>query len=349
MFGISDNNIHQPTSPVGGSVNKLLVGSIIMISTLQSLILITAGTATSSIASCTQTNSTSCFLQEAALIADCNDTYDNDDPNNQWNWDNAAAYDACLSAAAADKDLCEAGIPNSDRTTLWTELETNLQYCLDFFPEDEPEALEACIRSALDTYMDGLNDLLDPDDDECTDSLPASRLGSIENLSLSPQSIDGKFPVSMMTNLSVQAGVSALPGTPYDAKQSPCIKHAALLAISRNKTGVQIELVSADMDTSDGTTFTMPLIPTKFVGVNDFVLVSLFLDENGDARFAEVATTTILQSPVQGDWNRDGVKDLQDVADYTEFYGLQKKSADLNNDDNVDAADLSEFLSNYTD
>lgn len=309
------------------------------------------GTALVSTASCTHANSITCFLQEAAHIADCNDTYDNEDPNGNWNWnwDNAAAYDACLNAAAADFDLCEAGIPNGARTTLWTELKTNLKFCLDTFPEDEPEALEACIRSALRTYMIGVNDLLDPPDDGCTDLLPARRLGSIEELSLSPLNIDKKYPVSMMTNLSIQAGASAVPGGSYDTKLSPCIKHAALLAIYQTKTGIEIELVAADMDTSDGTRFTMPLIPSKFVGTNSFVLVSLFLDENGDTRFAEVATTTILPSPVQGDWNRDGVKDAQDITDYTAFYGLQKKSADLNHDNNVDYADLAEFITDYTE
>jgi len=314
-----------------------------------SVLILVSGTVIASTAGCASANSVNCFLQHIGRIADCNDTYDNEDPNNTWDWNNAAAYQACLDAADADKDLCEAGLADSTRSSLWSELEDNLELCLNTFPEDEPEALEACIRSALDTYMDGVNDLLDPPDDGCTDLLPASRLGGIESLSLSPQVVDGKFPVSMMTNVSIQAGVSSVSGGVYDAKQSPCIQHAALLAIYLTKTGVDVELVAADMDTSDGTQFTVPLTPSKFVGTNNFILVSLFLDENGDTRFAEVASATILPSPIQGDWNRDGVKDVQDVADYTEYYGLQKKSADLNNDDNIDAADLAEFITNFTD
>lgn len=287
----------------------------------------------------------SCFLQHMAQIQDCNETYDNEDPAGPFQWDNASAYEACLAAAEASKTACEAGIGEDPRDEAWDRFEDHIEMCLQTFPDDEPEAQQACIASALDTYLDEIEDLLIPPSQGCVSALPASRLGVIQSLTSSPTLINGKYPVSMMTNLQVQAGVSA---GGYDASQVACLKRAALVAIYRTRQGVAVQVMAVDADTTDGIAFNIPLVPSRFLGANELTLATLFLDNDGNARFAETAHCTILPSPIQGDWNRDGIKNTQDVADYTDFYNLSKKRADMNEDHNIDQADLSAFLDQFS-
>ena len=289
-----------------------------------------------------------CFLQHIAAIADCLDTYSVNEPNNNFTWDNATAYQACLDASDADKDLCEAGIDEDTREELWDEFNDNVRICLNTFPDDEPEAQQACIESAVDTYLDEVRDLLGPPGAGACVGIPVGGVRSIESLAAAPENVNGKHPISMMTTLSVTAGVST-QGDGYNIAQAACVHHAALAAICRTKDGIQTVILAADMHTSDGATFRFPLLPAAFVGADDVTLVTLFLSSDGDPIFAETAACTILPSPIQGDWNRDGVKNQQDVADYTEFYNLRKTRADFNDDANVDQDDLAAFLQSYSD
>ena len=110
-----------------------------------------------------------------------------------------------------------------------------------------------------------------------------------------------------------------------------------------------VQIVAADMVTSDGADFSVPLYYQKFIGTDDVTFLALFYDENGYPRFAETARVKIQASPVSGDWNRDGVKDQQDLIDYTNHFNAQKKRADVNQDQNIDYNDLSNFLNTFSD
>ena len=93
-----------------------------------------------------------------AQIRNCNEIYDNEDPAGPFQWDKAKAYEACLAEAEASKTACEAGIGEDPRDEAWDHFDDHIEMCLQTFPDNEPEAQQACIASALDTYLDEIEE-----------------------------------------------------------------------------------------------------------------------------------------------------------------------------------------------
>jgi hypothetical protein len=303
--------------------------------------------------SCVSTASAqpSCFLQHQGRISDCKRDFNNPQPNPPFSFDNPVAYATCLEGSEADKDLCDANVPDGTRTTLWGQFKNNIDSCIRLFGTD-PLAFRTCLNSALDTYLDAVDDILNPPAAACT-PVPAgptgitSRVGVMESIMQSPLIVDGKFPVAMQSTLSLTAGFSTAQGTAYDISEISCAKQAVLMAVRQTKDGLVFDFIAADLDTADGVNFEAELLASDYVGANDVVLVAIYVDENDDPIFGETALLSIQDSPVQGDWNRDGVKNTHDLIDFIEHFEIQNVRSDVNHDENIDSNDLAEFLATY--
>lgn len=296
----------------------------------------------------------SCLLQHMARIQDCERDFDNPAPNPPYSFDDPVAFATCLAGSAADEDACEAGIQSGPRTTLWGEFKDAIEMCIDLFGTNPP-AFQTCVDSALDTYLDEIDELINPPVPPAVPCTPvaigptgiANRVGALESIMQSPTVADGKYPVAMQSTLSLTAGFSTVRGTEYDISTIPCAKQAVLMAIRQSKDGPVFEFIAADLDTADGVTFEAELVASDYVGAEEVVLVALYVDENDDPIFGETALLSIEDSPIQGDWNRDGVKDIQDLIDFVEHFDIQNVRSDVNHDENIDNSDLAEFLATY--
>jgi len=287
-------------------------------------------------------------------IANCNDMFD-DSNNTTGTYSNQTAYEACLDGASDSYGACLDGVERADRYWAWIAFLARLRECLEEFPDEESEAQRACIQAALVEYQRALEDLINPPDDDCGDGLVVSAFGNekllgpmaaLQASAVDMGNLDGKYPVFANTTLRFTAGVNATPGSSYSAADVPCLKSAALIAIYSTKTGVAVDLIDADTNVSDGTSFDIHVFSNKTVDATEIKLLSIFFDANNIPQLAELGRLSIQDSPLSGDWNRDEVLNTQDVVDFLSSYDAQTDRADLTNDGTVDSTDVEVFIEN---
>ncbi len=273
-----------------------------------------------------------------------------------------AARNACAAGTLVEFLGCDSGVFADILNDLWDQFIDNIELCLTQYGPDadepNPESLAICLQGMFESYRRSVEDVLPPTDDPCADAVvPASAyggfwVGPMDSLRLSAiqsGSLDGKYPASVNTSLDFSAGVNISPGSSYDIRQVPCIKRSLLLASYATKNGSVLEAIDADLDTSDGTNFTVHLSASDLVDAKNVTLISIYFDQNGTPRLAEVGYIEIQDSPISGDWNRDEVLNTQDVVDFLDSYNAQTKRADITDDGIVDPADAVEFTEDYTE
>ncbi len=308
----------------------------------------------------------SCFREYLCKLQECNDRFNNPEPPSD-DYQDAMAWWMCREGARSFRSSCEddpTGEHAAVREMFWNEFLANLRACIDLFGEgsDDPAANEDnlydCIEEALAHYRQELENYFNDLEDACGENeVPASWgggmfVGQMDALQLAAVelgNLDGKYPVVVNSSVGVTAGINVSAGSPYDVGQMPCIKSAISIAIYQTKTGVAVEPIDADIDTSDGTTFDILFFADKLVDAKEVMLLNVFFDENDTPRMGEVGIFTIQDSPISGDWNRDEVLNTQDVIDFLDSYNAQTKRADITDDGIVDPADAVEFTEDYTE
>lgn len=174
-------------------------------------------------------------------------------------------------------------------------------------------------------------------------------LGPMESLrsaAIQAGNIEGKFPAPANSTVSVTAGVGS-GAVVYDASTVACVKSAIAIAIYRTKTGTVVMPIDADLDTSDGTTFDIMFMGGELVDTSEVKLLTVFFDENDMPVFGEMGLFEIEDSPLTGDWNRDGVVDTDDLVDFMETHSASMPRADLNGDETLTTDDTWVFLQGY--
>lgn len=294
-----------------------------------------------------------CRAMLIADIAECNRTFivSTDDPDA----DNSAAQatlEACIDGAVAASVACHHGNPATQAAR--EQFIDDLEECLRLYPGSTPAdqaSLEACLHGTINAYRVTLG--LDPIDtsNTCTNTpagaLLVAPIDTLRTAALALGATDGKYPVDVNTTLSFQAGVSATGNYNFDIQ--PCIKQAELVAFFETKQGVKSITYDADINTSDGTFFDLPIFANRVVDAKEMNLFSIYYDENGAPVFVEYATLKIQDSPISGDWNRDQVLNSQDIADFLDSYNTQTDRADLNEDEQIDQQDAVQYLDSVAD
>lgn len=283
---------------------------------------------------------------------DCRDTYREDasECNFTFNnpgsptYQNQLAFETCLQGADAALTACLDGRPDNPHRE---EFIQDLEQCVRDWP-DGGAGFESCLRAMLRVYRARLG--LPPDDPCGLTPVGTGRVAPIESLRSAALALghqDGVYPVRVQTTLSFQAGVSATNS--YNLAGRPCIRQAELIAIYETKDGMHSVLLDADTDTADGVFFNLPVFANRVVDTNRMLVLALYFDADNNPVFMEYARLSIDDSPIQGDWNRDGVVNAQDMIDYLSAFSSEMPRADMNQDGVHDVADLIEFLSGIDD
>lgn len=279
-----------------------------------------------------------CRADFLASMEACNDTFNDPDvPGYQ----NQAAFETCTNGANAQLTACLAG--NGGNTSEhWDEFIDDIKGCLEDWP-DGGVGLEACLRGMLQIYRHRLG--LPPEDPCGLTQVGTGRVTQMETLRAAAIDLghaDGVYPVEVQSTLTFQAGVS--PANSYNLAARPCIRRAELIALYKTRQGVEAVSLDADTNTSDGVHFDLPVFANRVVNADKMLALAIYYDDQGRPVFIEHAPLSITPSPIQGDWNRDGVQNSQDIVDYLDSYAGQVERADLNQDGTHDASDLQQFV-----
>lgn len=302
-----------------------------------------------------------CFQQYQCRLDRCNDIFNNDHPDND-DYLNSEAWAQCREGASLHRAACRNGVGKPHLEVYWQEFINHLKSCIDEFvaggQSPNPVNLTDCVEEALQHYREQLDDVTPPAQDACEgqavprDAYGNMFLGKMETLrsaAIVQGNADGKFPVAVNSTASVSAGDGIRQGVAYDASQMACVKSAMAIAIYRTKTGTVVLPMDADLDTSDGTHFDIMFFGSSLVDTDEVMLVTVFFDENDKPVFGEYGWFEIEQSPLTGDWNRDGVVNADDLIDFLESHSAGMPRADLNGDEALTSDDTWIFLQGYID
>ena len=293
-----------------------------------------------------------CWDQYQNEKSECNSDFNNpDQPDNQ----DSGALSSCLSGAEENYAVCRDGLTNDEYGEAWERFLDRLADCVSDHPDDAISR-ESCIATALMAYRFDINDLLfpdDDDDDECGPQLgDIALLNPMNTLSLAAIDLgnsDGKYPIFVNTSLAFQSGININSNSGYLTQAVPCLKTATAIAIYATKTGSTATSFDADLDTSNGTSFTYHAASENLVHASEVILLTVFYDEFNRPQLGEYGILTIQESPISGDWNRDEVLNTQDVIDFLDSYNALTERADVNGDNQVNTQDAIEFTEDYVD
>lgn len=313
------------------------------------------GTATAALGPCSHG---SCFTQYQCLLNECNDNFNDDHPDNDDYYDQNA-WEQCRGGASAHRAACTNGVDQPVLDIFWAQFINNLESCIDEFGEDGDNPnevnLEECLEEALEDYKQLIDNWLGDNPNSCggqavpQDAGGLMFLGPMESLrsaAIQAGNPEGKFPTPANSTVSVMAGVGS-GAVAYDASAIACVKSAIAITIYRTKNGTVVMPVDADLDTSDGTTFNIMLMGGELVDTSAVKLLTVFFDEDDKPVFGEMGLFEIEDSPLTGDWNRDGVVDTDDLVDFLQTHTAAMPRADLNGDETLTTDDTWIFMQGY--
>jgi hypothetical protein len=248
---------------------------------------------------------------------------------------------------AREKQLLNAPEPDS-RVLQWELFQIMLGICTDSF--QSPLALQSCIESSLDSYLDLVNV-----QNQCAAGLPKGRFGKVLRVGTLPrldaaQAVGEKTSgligtIAMGSALSLDAGFSKGSKPSYDLSQVPSVRQAALIAVYPTMDGLAFDLIDTDLQASNGVRFNFVLDAETFVSAKNIILIALYVDGSGTPVFVEAGQVLIEANALPTDWNRDGVRDARDTADYLKHFAASHARADKNGDGHINALDLDLFRS----
>ncbi len=265
---------------------------------------------------------------------------------------NPTTWDICAAGAMANYDYCIDNELNPDfYKELWDAYLESIKQCATDNPDNEEE-LRDCLWDLYEQYEEDLFDLYFPDDDDdCRPALAQiPRINPVAPLvqsALSAGYTNGRLRVQANTTTSFSAGINANPGNPYDVGQIPCVKKSVAIAVYQTPTGPVSIPFDADLDPTDGTSFSFYTTGSNLVGTNTVSFIVMFYDDNDMPVLAEQSSITIEDSVIPGDWNRDLNKDFLDISSYIATFNAGLPRADLVNDGVLDSLDVNEFLAMY--
>jgi hypothetical protein len=299
----------------------------------------------------------SCHDRFIAEIENCNDMFHNPNPQHPDTFLNKNAHEACLEGADDSYGACVDDASRPDLYGAWIVFTAALRDCLNQFPDDNDPAQLACLRRALKNYRDTVRALTGNDDDDCAVGAIVSQFGTVQmagamdslrTAATDANLADGKPIVEASSTVRFAAGINTSDQL-YDVANIHCIQSAVLLAGYRTKAGVVVGTLDASSQIRDGVEFQISLADLNLVDTDQVALLAVFFDADGVPRLAEFGKLRIAESPVPGDWNRDGAKNAFDLADYFDAFFAQVDRADLNADQSHDASDAQLFLQEFTD
>lgn len=168
---------------------------------------------------------------------------------------------------------------------------------------------------------------------------------------LTARAYDGATPVNSQPSAAVTVNVSnddtQPPTTPSNFRVSASTVNTISLAWNastdnRGVTGYRISRGGTTLATVTGTTYTA----TGLQGSSSYTFTIVALDAAGNASPA-ATTTGGTQQPKVGDFNNDGLVNLQDLSELLSKWKTTDTKTDLNKNGLVDLYDLSIFLTNY--
>lgn len=281
-------------------------------------------------------NSDACGDTFTDQVENCSDTFNNPDSPS---WQDQQAFETCNDGAAAALAACLAG--NGNDLLDYLDFLDAIKDCMTDWP-DGGDSYETCLTGALMIYRFELG--LPPIEPCAPDVSP---MAALRDAAIALGAADGKHPVQVGTTLTFTVGVG--DGGSYNTAGIACIKQAQLIALYRTKDGTVAKTLDADTDTTNGTSFSVPVFANRVVHASEIALVALYFNDGGDPVFAEYGFLKIEDSPISGDFNRDGADNTPDVLDYMESYGDQTSRSDVTDDGQTNTDDMQHFLSDHAD
>lgn len=259
--------------------------------------------------------------------------------------------DSCAFSAGEAYIACTTSDNNHAIFAAWSELFYALQQCEQQFIS--PEAVQACIDLVYQDFKEALEAAVNanPGNQSCDPEVINQGTGmfvhTLKDIADSPES--NRAAPSYVTFEVGQTVVLPNAGVTnnHDASDIACAQGVFLMATYRTKLGTVTKIVDHDMDLSDGSPLSMYLDPTELVHADLVSLAAVFMDSQGVPVFFETGVVVLPDSHLQGDYNRDSVKDGMDLIEYLDGYTSDVRRADTNESGDVEVNDLGEFVDDY--
>lgn len=252
------------------------------------------------------------------------------------------AYASCLSAAQMKLSACASGGTGNALLEAWDEFNGRLRECLQLYSDNEA-ARQACINGAFSAYRIRVRVILGLDPD------PFPEQGGPESrgVQFGWPWLAASDPVETDSQFRVIGGLRHTKAERRSKNFVPLTEAASmgiLLVIHETADGLVSLPIDATTDLSTGIHFKASFPASRHVDSDRVHLVGIYFDAQGVPVAAQMDRVMLHDSPIPGDWNRDGVRDHHDMLDFVRSYNAKVSRADLNADGVVDAEDLTAFM-----
>ncbi len=249
---------------------------------------------------------------------------------------------SCFSAAQMKLSACASGGNGEALLEAWNEFNARLRDCLRDYPDNEA-ARQACINGAFSAYRIRVRVILGLDPD------PFSEQGGPESrgVQFGWPWLAASDPVETDSQFRVIGGLRHTRAERRSRNFVPLTETATmgiLLVIHETAEGLASMPVDATTDLSAGIHFKASFPASRHVDADRVHLMGVYFDAQGVPVAAQMDRVMLQDSPISGDWNRDGVRDHRDMLDFVRSYNAKVSRADLNADGVVDGDDLAAFL-----
>lgn len=237
---------------------------------------------------------------------------------------------SCLSVAQMKLSACASGGNGEQLLEAWHEFNSRLRECLHLYPDNEA-ARQACINGAFSAYRIRVRVILGLDPD------PFPEQGGPEGrgVQFGWPWLAASDPVETDSPFRVIGGLRHTRAERRSRNFVP-LTEAATMGI--------LLVTHATTDLSAGIHFKASFPAARHVDSDRVHLMGVYFDAQGVPVAAQMDRVMLQDSPIPGDWNRDGVRDHRDMLDFVRSYNAKVSRADLNADGVVDGDDLAAFL-----
>ncbi len=257
------------------------------------------------------------------------------------------AHTVCLSDAQMKLSGCVSGGNGAALLDAWKEFNDRLRECLQLFPENEA-ARQASINGALNAFRIRVRVILGLDPD------PFPQQGGQDGRGVQfgwpwlaacgAVEPDGVLRIEADSALWVIGGLRRKSDSYSFAPLNRAASTGILLVIHETTDGFESYPIDATTDIQAGIHFNAHFAASRHVHSDRVHLMGVYFDEQGVPVAAQMDEVLLHDSPVAGDWNRDGVANFRDIQDFVKSYNAEVRRADLNADGVVNKDDLLLFL-----